>query len=119
MKDLTPDGLARIEELARRASTPPWEAAGPTSAEVRGVGHTVARAVSKSDSGFIASARAAVPALVAAVRSRDERIAELEAERDQLRSWLDNAEAEKVRLLQGKQELRLALHASPRAGADQ
>ncbi|WP_066041938.1 hypothetical protein [Herbiconiux solani] len=67
MTALTPDDLARIEELARRAVPGEWRIG-----ELSDVFQARKRAQ--------VELRAAVPALVAAVRSRDERIIELEAE---------------------------------------
>lgn len=103
MTALTPDDLARIEELAEKATPGPWNAGGYSdypgdegsaitagaegTMEERGIAYAVEYSWTtpescKADAEFIAAARTAVPALVAGVRSRDERIAELEAARD-------------------------------------
>jgi hypothetical protein len=88
---LTPDDLARIEELAEKATPGPWEIDAIESGEhglfieeestELGVGgRQVAGWLTAPNAEFIAAARTAVPALVAGVRSRDERITELEAQ---------------------------------------
>ena len=58
--------LDAIETRANAASMAPWLHVGQGA--IAGVGHTVARYVSKSDAQFVAHARTDIPALIAEVR---------------------------------------------------
>jgi hypothetical protein len=92
--DLTPEVLARWEELATKATEGPWEfftvrdeivsletGTGPHSViDAYGENTPGWLQVEDTDARFIEESRTAVPALLSGVRSRDARIAELEAE---------------------------------------
>lgn len=85
MTALTPDDLARIEELEKQASGAPWVVDFPQHSENGLVStldgdYAVADIFGLSfDAELIAALRNLAPALVAGVRSRDARIAALEA----------------------------------------
>lgn len=91
MTALTPDDLARIEELAEEATPGPWAVNEHYGAfrdrEVRAgemsYDPLIAKEMLPGDATFIAAARTAVPTLVAGVRSLQARVTELERERDQ------------------------------------
>jgi hypothetical protein len=95
---LTPEVLARWEELAANATEGPWDGrvydgvAMPKYRLVRVVEGpneygfdrvtSLADYLTREDAEFVAESRTMAPALLSGVRSRDARIAELEAEVD-------------------------------------
>lgn len=74
MPDLTAADLARLDHLAEYATAGPWEPWYSDLNECREVGRSgrtglvVADCIDEDGANFIAASRAAVPALVAAVR---------------------------------------------------
>lgn len=86
---MTSEELERLEALANAATGGSWQAGDPYDGRtallvsVYGMGMEVADTQREADAAFIAAARDAVPSLIAEVRRLRERVATVDAEREQ------------------------------------
>ncbi len=96
------DELDTLDALAAAATPGPWEMGTGKAYNVLTLTEVLAEGLESADAAFIATARDAVPALVATVRDRDAEVTRLREIEALTRQWFANgqqADATKLALI--------------------